>query len=105
MKSILSNTKTAIILLIVTLLSLGFYTYMLLRPISYGMNYHIEVEYEGETFEGDVKYRRDGTVINKNSTFDKEIEGYYYYKDGYVFTLLTETEEQRAAEGSVLRKF
>ena len=98
MKSILSNAKTAIILLIVTLLSIGFYTYMLVRPISYGMNYHIEMEYDSETFEGDVKYRRNGTLLNKNSNFDEETEEHYYYRDGYIFTLVAETETKREAE-------
>ena len=52
MKNILSNLKTAVILLIVTIISLGFYAYMLARPISYGMDYHNETVYEGGTFEG-----------------------------------------------------
>ena len=37
MKNILTNTKTVIILLAVTIISLGYYTSMLARPISYGM--------------------------------------------------------------------
>lgn len=98
MKKILSNPKTAIILLIVTLLSLGFYTYMLVRPISYGMNYTNEIVYEGEEFEGTLKFRRDGKVITKNSNLKEEMEYYYYYKDGYVFSLMADTEEEYATE-------
>lgn len=39
MKNLLSNKKTAIVLLVATILLLGFYAYMLARPISYGMAY------------------------------------------------------------------
>ena len=51
MKNILSCKKTAIILLTITIISIGFYAYMLARPISYGMDYQNETVYEGETFE------------------------------------------------------
>ena len=37
--------KTPIILLLVTVLSLGFYAFMLARPIWYGMSYHKETVY------------------------------------------------------------
>ena len=98
MKNILSCTKTAIVLLIVTLLSLSFYVYMLVRPISYGMSYHNETVYEGVAFEGVLKFYPDGTILIKNTTFEEEMKNYYYYKDGYVFTLLAETEEAYDAE-------
>lgn len=98
MKNILSYKKTAIILLLVTVLFLGFYAYMLARPISYGMSYHNEIVYEGVAFEGTIKYYPDGTILNKNTNFDEEMKGYYYYKDGYVFTLMAETDEAYEAE-------
>lgn len=98
MKNILSYKKTAIILLLVTVLFLGFYAYMLARPISYGMSYHNEIVYEGLAFEGTIKYYPDGTILNKNTNFDEEMKGYYYYKDGYVFTLMAETDEAYEAE-------
>lgn len=98
MKNILSYKKTAIILLLVTVLFLGFYAYMLARPISYGMSYHNEIVYEGVAFEGTIKYYPDGTILNKNTNFDEEMKGYYYYKDGYAFTLMAETDEAYEAE-------
>ena len=98
MKNILSKTKTAIILLIVTVLSIGFYAYMLARPISYGMSYHNETVYEGETFVGTLKYSSEGKVISENSNFDEPLELYYYYKDGYVFNLVATTDEEYEAE-------
>ena len=42
MKKFLSKTKTAIILLIVTVLLTGSYVYLLTCPIAYGMEYALE---------------------------------------------------------------
>lgn len=98
MKNILSYTKTAIVLLLVTMLSLGFYVYMLARPISYGMSYHNEIVYEGVAFEGTLKFYPDGTLTNKNTNFEEVMKGYYYYKDGYVFTLMATTNEEHEME-------
>ena len=98
MKKILSNKITTLILLIVTILSLAFYVYMLARPISYGMNYHNKTVYAGMEFEGNMKFNTDGTVIVNNTNFDEEMKYYYYYKDGYVFSLLAQTEEEYEAE-------
>ncbi len=98
MKNILSNAKTSIILLVVTVLFLGFYTYMIARPISYGMSYHNETVYEGVAFEGTVKFYPDGKLFNDNSNFEEPFEDFYYYKDGYVFTLMAKTDEEYEAE-------
>ena len=98
MKKILSCTKTAVILLLVTILALGFYTYMLARPISYAMPYHNEIVYEGVAFKGTLKFYPDGTMRNKNTNFDEEQKNYYYYKDGYIFALMAETDEAYEAE-------
>lgn len=93
MKKILSSSKTAIVLLIVTVLSLGFYAYMLLRPISYGMGYQNVTEYDGETFKGIIEFHIDKTMTNCNTNFDEEMESRYYYKDGYVFFTVSKTDE------------
>lgn len=98
MKNILSNLKTAVILLIVTIISLGFYAYMLARPISYGMDYHNETVYEGGTFEGTMKFYSDGTMVNCNTNFNEEIKSRYYYKNCYVFYTLAETDEEYKEE-------
>ena len=98
MKKFLSCTKTATLLLIVTLLVLGFYVYFLARPISYGMNYHSEYVYEGVTFEGNMIFSTGNTVTVNNSNYDEDMEFFYYYKDGYVFTLIAETEEEYEEE-------
>ena len=98
MKKILSCTKTAVILLLVTLLALGFYTYMLARPISYAMPYHNEIVYEGVAFEGTLRFYPDGTMRNKNTNFDEEQKNYYYYKDGYIFALMAENDAEYETE-------
>ena len=98
MKKILSCNKTAVILLLVTILALGFYIYMLARPISYAMPYHNETVYEGVAFEGTLRFYPDGTMRNKNTNFEEEMNDYYYYKDGYIFTLMAETDAEYEAE-------
>lgn len=98
MKSFLSHTKTAVVLLLVTVLVLGFYAYLLARPISYGMGYHNETVYEGVAFAGTLKYYPDGLVRNKNTNFKEELTDRYYYKDGYVFTLIAVTDAEYEAE-------
>ena len=98
MKKVFSSTKTAIILLLVTVLFLGLYAYMIARPVSYGMSYHNEIVYEGESFEGTLTFYRNGKVLNENSNFDEPFEMYYYYKDGYVFNMMAKTDEEYEAE-------
>lgn len=98
MKNILSRKTTAIILLIITVLSLGFYAYMIARPISYGMSYHNHTAYEGGTFDGSMKFYSDTTMLNSNTNLGAELESRYYYKDGYVFFVLAGTEQGYEAE-------
>ena len=98
MKNILSQTKTAIILLIVTVLLLGSYICIIANPVTYGMKYRNETVYEGEVFKGSLKYSPDGKVISENTNFDEALEMYYYYKDGYVFNLLATNDEEYEAE-------
>ena len=98
MKNILSKTKNAIILLIVTVLLLGSYVYIIASPVTYGMKYRNETVYEGEVFKGSLKYSPDGKVIGENTNFDETFEMYYYYKDGYVFNLMATNDEEYEAE-------
>jgi hypothetical protein len=98
MKNILSKTKTAIILLIVTVLLLGSYIYIIASPVTYGMKYRNETVYEGEVFKGSLKYSPDGKVISENTNFDEPFEMYYYYKDGYVFNLVAKNDKEYEAE-------
>ena len=98
MKKILSDTKTLAILLVLAVLLLGFYVYLLARPISYGMSYHNRTVYSGELYDGTLTFRPDGTMTTRNTTFDTETEFRYYYKNGYLFSLMATTEETARAE-------
>ena len=98
MKKFLSCTKTATVLLVVTLILLGAYTYLLVRPISYGMPYRNETVYDGGTFEGVMQFQSDDTLIIRNTNFDDELQSRYYYKDGYVFFTMAETDTAYQAE-------
>ena len=98
MKNILSKTTTSIILLIVTVLLTVSYVYLMTCPIAYGMKYRNEVVYDGQAFEGSLKYTPDGKVLIENTNFDEPFEMYYYYKDGYVFNLLATNDEEYEAE-------
>ena len=98
MKNILSKTKTAIILLIVTVISIGCYVCIVATPVTYGMKYRNETVYEGEVFKGSLKYSPGGKVIGENTNFDEPFEMYYYYKDGYVFNLVAKNDAEYEAE-------
>ena len=98
MKKILSSLKVLIMLVLAIVLVVGFSAYMLLRPISYGMDYHTETVYEGVVFEGMMNFYRDGRMTNRNNNFDEEMASYYYYKDGYIFFTLAETEAEYEEE-------
>ena len=104
MKNILSKTKTAIILLIVTVLLLGSYVYIISSPVTYGMKYRNETVFEGQVFEGSLTYTADGKVISENTNFDEPIEMYYYYKDGYVFHLMATNDEEYEAEVATINE-
>ena len=98
MKKFIACTKTTIVLLVVALISLAFYTYMLARPISYGMGYYNETEYEGGVFEGTLTFYADGTMTIDNTNFNGEMQYRYYYKNGYVFSLVAETDAEYEEE-------
>jgi hypothetical protein len=98
MKKILSNIKTVIGLLVVSIISLGFYIYMIVRPVSYGMKYHTEYEYEGVAFEGTLIFNADGSMVNLNTNFSEELISRYYYKDGYIFFTMAETDAEYEEE-------
>ena len=98
MKKLLCNAKTIVILLLVAVISLGFLTVLASRPISYGLGYNNKTEYDGGEFVGRLEFQKDGTLINKNSNFEEELVSRYYFKDGYVFFLAAQTEEEAEIE-------
>ena len=104
MKNILSRNITVIILLIVTVISLGLYTYMLARPISYEMSYRSVTESEYGTFEGTMIFYADKTMVNKNTNFVEVLKSRYYYKGGYVFFTNAVNDEQYKEEVAEINK-
>ena len=98
MKIILSKTKTAIILVLITVILSGFYAYMLARPVSYGWRYYNETVYEGVQGEGYLTFDRNGTVQIKTSNFDETLEYYYFHTNGYLFVLNAKTEDEVIAQ-------
>ena len=98
MRKFITHKATAAILAAFTLALVLFSVQIYARPISYGMSYEIVTEYEGEVFEGKLKYYPDGTVVNINTNYEEEMTFYYYYKDGYVFSLVAENEEEYEKE-------
>jgi hypothetical protein len=77
---------------------------MIARPVSFGMAYHNETVYEGGTFEGTMKFYADGTMVNSNTNFEEEMESRYYFKDGYVFFTLAQTDEAYDEEVAFINK-
>ncbi len=104
MKNVLSCKKIAVVLLIITVLSVAFYAYMLARPISYGMAYHNESAYEGRVFEGTMRFYADKTMVNRNTNFENEMNSRYYYKSGYVFFTQAKSDEGYENEVAAINK-
>ena len=98
MKRILSNKKTTIIIFLVVIIVIAFYTYMLARPISYGMGYHNKTAFEGGIFEGTMTFHIGGDMGNNNTNLGGEMKSRYYYKDGYIFFTMSETDAEYAEE-------
>ena len=103
MKKVLSCGKTALALLIATVVFLGLYAYAIARPISYGMNYHHRSVYEGIAFEGNVKYYPDGTMCTVNDSFPDGAEARYFYKGGYIFNTMATTDEEYEEETAYIK--
>ena len=90
--------KPTIVVFLVVIALIGFYTFLFASPISYGMGYHNVSSYEDVIFENTMTFFRDGTVIVRSTNFAEDFYARYYYKDGYVFVLLAETEEDYEKE-------
>lgn len=87
-----------VVCLLVFVLLLGSVLYLALRPVSYNMEYYGESDDEYGFFAASRYYTRDDFLFTKNTNFDLPIVDYYYYKDGYAFSLRAETEEQYTEE-------
>ena len=86
-----------IILSIVAIVLLVVGIYAMTRPMSYGTNYYHASFYEGTDFSGSMTFFPDNTMLIRNTNFEEELTCFYYYKNGYVFFTLAETEAELAA--------
>ena len=102
MKKVLSNKITAVILAVLTIVSLCFYVMMLAKPITYGQPYYHASVYEGDDFSGTLTFYPDNTMLVENTTFVEPMKSYYYLKDGYLFFTLAETQEEYDAEVAMI---
>ena len=98
MKKLLSNTITLIALSLVLVIAIGFYVYMISRPISYGKEYSAETTYGGVSIDATMVFDEDGNLKIKDTNLNQEISYRYYYKDGYVFYLDSLTNEEKEIE-------
>ena len=98
MDDIKSNRKKALILTAVAIVLLVVGALMLSKPISYGLNYDHASMYESVDFKGSLIFYQDNTMLVRNTNFNEELKSYYYYKDGYIFFTIAETEEEYREE-------
>jgi hypothetical protein len=94
MNKVKSNRRTALIIATVAIAFLFVGIYGLTRPISYGLNYYHATFYEGEDFSGTMTFYSDNTMFVRNTTLGDDTKFLYYHKNGYVFLLLSETQEE-----------
>lgn len=99
-KIMLCRKKVLILVAAIVLLVIGIYG--MTRPIFYGASYYHASFYDGNDFNGTMKFYTDNTVVIRNTNFDEEIKSFYYYKNGYVFFCSAQTEEEYKAEVAVI---
>lgn len=94
MKKILRNKLTSLILSIISLAFLIFYLVMLIRPISYGMEYQITYELNNEEYQTSVFFSKDNKISIIDNKTNVTTEAYYYVTKGYLFRCNAQNEEQ-----------
>ena len=102
MKKSKSGKKTPLILLVIALILLVVGINVLAKPMTYGLNYDHVSMYEGDEFNGSMVFYSDNTMKIKNTNFDGEMESFYYYKDGYIFFIMVQTQEEYEAEAAAI---
>ena len=98
MNKMRSCRKTARILAVTAIILLIVGIYGMTRPMSYGTDYYHAAFYEGEDFNGTMAFYSDNTMVIRNTNFDGEYKSYYYYKNGYIFFTLAQTEAEYQEE-------
>ena len=102
MKQLFSSKKTAVILVIVAVVYLCLYGYVLTRPITYGLPYSHTSMYDDEMFEAVMVFYEDNTMVTRSSNFDGEFQSWYYYKDGFVFFTMAQSEAEYLDEVAMI---
>ena len=93
-----SKRNAALIFAIVAIAFLVVGIYGLTRPISYESDYYHAAFYEGEDFNGTMTFYSDNAVVIRNTNLGEDMKFLYYYKNGYVFFPVGETQEEYEKE-------
>ena len=88
----------AIVLLVVVI-------YGTSSPMSYGCDYYHAAFYEGEDFNGTMVFYPDNTMVIRNTNLDEDYKAYYYYKNGYIFFILVQTEAEYQRLAALFKMF
>ena len=104
MNKMRSRRITALILAVVAIALLVVGIYGMTRPMTYEYSYYHASFYEGEDFSGTMSFYSDNTMVVRNTNLSEEYKSYYYYKDGYIFFPLAETEEEYQEEVAAINE-
>ena len=96
--------STALILSFAAIILLVAGVYGMTRPVAYGSNYYHASFYEGDDFTGSMIFYDDNTMVVRNTNFDEEMKFHYYYKDGYAFFPMSETQEEYEKEVAAINE-
>ena len=88
----------ALILAVIAIVLLVVVIYGTSSPMSYGCDYYHAAFYEGEDFNGTMAFYSDNTMVIRNTNLDEDYKAYYYYKNGYIFFILVQTEAEYQEE-------
>ena len=89
---------TALVLAVVAIILLVVGIFGMTRPISYGSSYYHATFFEGEDFNGNMVFGSDNTMVIRNTNLDEDYQSYFYYKNGYIFFTLAQTEAEYQEE-------
>ena len=74
------------------------------RPMTYDASYYHAVFYEDQDFNGTMSFYEDNTMVVRNTNLDEELQMFYYYKDGYIFFALAQTEAEYQEEVAAINE-
>ena len=98
MNKVRSCRITALILAVAAIVLLVVGIYGMTRPMAYSVDYYHATFYDGEDFNGTMAFYPDNTLVVRNTNFDGEYKSFYYYKNGYIFFTLAQTEAEYQEE-------